>query len=102
MTSEVLTFRGALIREQSITFAVVEVEPDVLARGDKAIKAERSRYQPVFKDVPIILAARGPDRRAHYAGRPDVVRYLLSCEWQRIPWRKYKAKKKDPNPFREW
>jgi hypothetical protein len=102
MSREVLSFRGALIREQGITFAVVEVEPDVLSGGDATIKAERSKYQPVFKDVPIILAARGQDRRAHYAGRQDVVQYLLSCDWQRIPWRKYKAKKKDPNPFREW
>lgn len=102
MARELLSFRGALIREQGITFAVVEVDPDVLSKGDASIKEERSRFQPVFKDVPIILAARTADRRAHYAGRPDIVRYLLSCEWQRIPWRKYKAKRKDPDPFRDW
>jgi hypothetical protein len=99
---EVMNFRGALIREQGLTFAVVEVAPEVLQRGDAAIKETREQYIPIFKSVPIVLAARGTDKRAHYAGRPDIVKFLLSSEWGRIPWRKYKAKKKDPNPFRDW
>lgn len=99
---ESFEFRGALIREQGVTFAVVEVSPEVLRGGDRRVAEERARYQPVFKDVPIILAARGPDRRALFSGRPDIVRFLSSTGWSRIPWKRYRARKKDRNPFRDW
>ncbi|MFW5688829.1 MAG: hypothetical protein ACOC1U_04580, partial [Spirochaetota bacterium] len=95
-------FRGALIREQGVTFAVVEVSPEVLRGGDRRVAEERARFQPVFKDVPIILAARNPDKRALYSGRPDIVKFLASTGWNRIPWKRYRARKKDRNPFRDW
>jgi len=99
---EILGFRGALIREQNITFAVVEVDERILRSGDEAVSRERDRYVPVFKDVPIVLAARGADGRARFLGRPDIVRFLVRAGWSRIPWKKYRAKKKDKNPFRDW
>lgn len=102
MEEERIDFRGALINEQGITFAVVEVEPSLLDAGEEAIKAERARYEPVFRNKPIILAARGADGRARYSGRPDIVRFLISSGWSRIPWKRYRARRKDRNPFREW
>lgn len=102
MASEVFDFRGALIKEQGVTFAVVEVTPEVIASGDSRIAEERARYEPIFRDVPIILAARGADHRARYVGRPDIVRFLATTGWSRIPWKRYRARKKDRNPFREW
>ncbi|MFW5738115.1 MAG: hypothetical protein ACOCYX_04325 [Spirochaetota bacterium] len=99
---ESFEFRGALIREQGVTFAVVEVSPEVLRGGDRRVAEERARFQPVFKDVPIILAARNPDKRALYSGRPDIVKFLASTGWNRIPWKRYRARKKDRNPFRDW
>lgn len=95
-----LEFRGALICEQQITFAVVEVPLDVLVRGGERLAEERARYVPVFGDVPIILAARGRDRRARFSGRPDIVRFLSSAGWYRIPWRRYRARRKDRSRFR--
>lgn len=102
MARESFEFRGALIREQEVTFAVVEVSPEVLRGGDQRIATERARFEPIFKGVPIVLAARGPDRRALYTGRPDIVRFLSSRGWARIPWKRYRARKKDRNPFRDW
>jgi hypothetical protein len=102
VAQEILDFRGALIREQGVTFAVVEVAPDVLHGGEPRVSEERARYARVFHDVPIVLAAREPDKRALYSGRPDIVRYLSSTGWMRIPWKRYRAKKKDRNPFRDW
>lgn len=102
MKREVVDFRGALIREQGLTFAVVEVSPAVLDGGTEAIKSERERYQPVFRDVPIILAARGADRRVRFQGRQDIVQFLMTAGWSRIPWKRYQARKKDKNPFRDW
>lgn len=102
MAKESMDFRGALIKEQNVTFAVVEVSPSILNAGELAVQKERERYEPVFKDVPIILAARGADRRVRFLGRPDIVRYLMKAGWSRIPWKRYQATKKDKNPFRDW
>ena len=102
MASETIDFRGALLKEQNVTFAVVEVSPSVLESGDAAIKKEREKYEPVFKKIPIILAAKGRDGRVRFLGRPDIVKYLLKAGWARIPWKRYQARKKDKNPFREW
>jgi len=100
MPSESFDFRGALIKEQGVTFAVVEVTIDVLSGGDRRVSDERARFAPIFKDV--VLAARRPDGRAVYSGRPDVVRFLTTTGWNRIPWKRYRARKKDRNPFRDW
>lgn len=100
--SKSFEFRGALIREQGITFAVVEVSADVILGGERMIAEERERYRPIFKDAPIVLAGKGPDGRARFSGRPDIVRFLSSTGWARIPWKRYKARKKDRNPFRDW
>jgi hypothetical protein len=102
MASEAFDFKGALIKEQGVTFAVVEVPWSVISGGDEVARKERERYEPVFKDIPIVLAYRGADRRARFAGRPDIVKFLVSAGWARIPWKRYQAKKKDRNPFREW
>jgi hypothetical protein len=99
---EKIGFRGALIREQEITFAVVEVAEAVLRAGDDAVNKERERYEPIFKEMPIVLAAKGADGRARFLGRPDIVRFLVKAGWSRIPWKRYEAKKKDKNPFRDW
>ena len=102
MARETFDFRGALIREQNVTFAVVEVPPSVLDSGDAAVRKERERYELVFRKIPIVLAARGADKRARFLGRPDIVKYLLKAGWSRIPWKRYQATKKDKNPFRDW
>ncbi len=100
--AETFEFRGALIKEQGVSFAVVEVSHAVLTGGERSIATERERFEPVFKNVPIVLAARGPDGRARYSGRPDIVKFLTATGWTRIPWKRYKARKKDRNPFRDW
>ena len=102
MAKESIGFRGALIKEQNLTFAVVEVSPSVLDAGEPAVRKERERYEPVFKGVPIVLAARGKDQRVRFLGRPDIVRYLMKAGWSRIPWKQYQARKKDKNPYRDW
>ena len=85
-----------------MTFAVVEVTQSVFDGGEAAARKERERYEPVFKDVPIILASRASNGRARFLGRPDIVKYLAKAGWSRIPWKRYQARKKDKNPFRDW
>ena len=102
MADESFEFRGALIKEQGVTFAVVEVPLATLRGGEAVVKETRERFEPVFRNTPIILAARGPDRRAVYLGRADIVRFLTNSGWSRIPWKRYRARKKDRSPFRDW
>ena len=102
MSDESIQFRGALIREQDVVFAIVEVRETILESGDEVTQKEREKYRPVFPDVPIILAARGRGGRARFLGRPDIVRFLVGAGWSRIPWKQYVAKKKDKSPFRDW
>ncbi len=102
MAEASIKFRGALIKEQNLTFAVVEVSPSILDAGEPAVRKERERYEPVFRDIPIVLAARGADKRVRFLGRSDLVRYLMKAGWSRIPWKRYQARKKDKNPFRDW
>ena len=102
MANESFEFRGALIREGNVTFAVVEVPASVLNSGQAAVQKEREKYAQVFKNVPIILAARDSQRKARFLGRQDIVRFLIQAGWGRIPWKRYKARKKDKNPFRDW
>jgi hypothetical protein len=102
VSEETIQFKGALIREQNVVFAIVEVSPSVLDLGESVAQQEREKYRPVFPDVPIVLAARGRDGRARFLGRPDIVRFLVGAGWSRIPWKQYQAKKKDRNPFRDW
>ena len=85
-----------------MTFAVVEVSPAVLNAGQVAVQKERERYAPVFRNVPIVLAARDANHKARFLGRQDIVRFLIQAGWSRIPWKRYRARKKDKNPFREW
>lgn len=100
MDTESFEFHGALIREQKLTFAVVEVPMELLTAGATVLEAEKKKYEPVFKDTPIVFAARGEDRRARYYGRTDIVKFLMQAGWSRIPWKRYRARKKDRNPFR--
>ncbi len=102
MASESIDFRGALIREGNVTFAVVEVPASLLDAGQRAVQVEREKYAQVFKKVPIVLAARDAQRRARFLGRQDIVRFLIQAGWGRIPWKRYRARKKDKNPFKEW
>lgn len=102
MASESFEFRGALIREGNVTFAVVEVAPEILGAGQSVVQKEREKYAQVFRNVPIVLAARDEQRTARFLGRQDIVRFLMQAGWSRIPWKRYRARKKDKNPFREW
>jgi hypothetical protein len=102
VANESFDFRGALIREGNVTFAVVEVPFTLLQGGQKTVREERERYAQVFRNVPIVLAARDAQRKAHFLGRQDIVRFLIQAGWARIPWKRYRARKKDKNPFREW
>ncbi|MHB1004924.1 MAG: hypothetical protein ACYC3S_04685 [Chloroflexota bacterium] len=87
----ILTFEGALIREQGVTFGVVVVRPHLL-ESQNAAEANRlisAFEQQVFGQVPVVLMAQNGQDAPKYYGRKDVARFLASVPLRSIPWKKY-------------
>ena len=83
-----MTFQGAVIREQGVTFAVVIVKKHVI---DSSFEAGRAiaTFQPVFPGVPVVLMAQDARGTPTYYGRRDISRFLASVPLSAIPWKKY-------------
>ena len=52
-----MKFQGAVIKEQSVRFAVVIVKPRVGQNRCEADKTIRT-FQPVFRGLPVVLMAQ--------------------------------------------
>lgn len=85
-----MTFQGAVVREQGVTFAVVIVKKHVIdssAESSRAIAA----FQPVFPGLPVVLMAQDYQGTPTYYGRQDIARFLASVPLSAIPWKQYTA-----------
>ena len=83
-----MTFQGALIREQGVTFAIVIVKKHVIDNSFEANNAI-AEFQPVFPSVPIVLMAQDAWGEPTYYGRQDIARFLASIPMESIPWKQY-------------
>jgi hypothetical protein len=83
-----MTFQGAVIREQGVTFAIVIVKKHVI---DSSSEAGRSiaAFQPVFPGLPVVLMAQDHQGTPTYYGRQDIARFLASVPLEAIPWKEY-------------
>ena len=83
-----MTFQGAVIREQGVTFAVVIVKKHVI---DSSIEAGRAiaAFQPVFPGLPVVLMAQDARGTPTYFGRQDIARFLAGVPLSAIPWKQY-------------
>lgn len=79
--------RGAVIREQGQTFAVVVVKSHVVQNWSEAANTINC-FTPAF-GVPVVLMAQDCRGRPTYYGRPDIARFMSSVPIRRIPWREY-------------
>lgn len=85
-----MTFEGAIIREQGVTFGIMVVKRPVLddpSRRDSLIAAA-SR---VFGGIPTILMAQQLGGRARYYGRRDIVRFMARVPVSAVPWKRYRT-----------
>ncbi len=82
-----MTFTGAKIKEQGITFALAVVKPHVLT--SPTIETTRASFLPIFGNVPIILVGKNANGSLKYNGRTDIVRFLSKINPTRIPWKQY-------------
>lgn len=82
-----MTFDGAVIREQGVTFGIVVVKPHVLgnAHHREGMVAQATR---VFGGIPTVLMAQ-QQGRARYYGRRDIVRFMAGVPVSAVPWKRY-------------
>jgi hypothetical protein len=85
---ETMTFQGAVIKEQNVTFAVVILKESAARQQGEREKAYLA-FKPYFPGIPLVFMAQDGFGRATYWGRNDLARFLASVPVARIPWREY-------------
>ncbi|MCV3316305.1 hypothetical protein NVV78_10245 [Pediococcus ethanolidurans] len=80
-----MEFTGAIIKEQGVTFSIIQVKPGALTQ-DNLLKAQSSA--PNNFPRPVILAEQ-TSNGYQYLGRQDIVNFLSSVYPEQIPWSNY-------------
>lgn len=83
-----MTFDGALVKEQGVTFAVIAVKPYVTQTSLEANEAINS-FSRFFPGVPVVLMSQNSSGRANYYGRRDIVNFLSRISVYQLPWKTY-------------
>jgi hypothetical protein len=83
-----MTFQGAVIKEQGITFAVVIVKKHLVDNKFEADKAILS-FQPLFPRIPVVLMAQDPRGIPTYYGRKDIAKFMANVPLAAVPWKEY-------------
>lgn len=83
-----MTFEGALIREQNVTFAVVIVKRHVV-QSDSAARDAIVTFASAFPGVPVVLMARDSRGVPTYYGRRDIARFMASVPVHAVPWKRF-------------
>ncbi len=83
-----MKIQGAIIREQSQTFAVVLVKRHLLDSSHEANNTIHA-YISYFPGMPVVLAGQDPSGRFTYFGRRDISAFLASVSPTRIPWKEF-------------
>ena len=83
-----MTFEGAVIREQGVTFAVVVVKRHVVDSRTEA-SAAIAAFQSHFPGLPVVLMAQDAWGTPTYYGRRDIAQFLADVPLGAIPWERY-------------
>lgn len=83
-----MTFEGAVVTEQNVTFGILIVKSYVL---NNPVERENSMDFGIraFGRMPIILMTQDSSGTPTYFGRKDIVAFLANISFSRIPWKKY-------------
>ena len=82
-----MTFEGAVIKEQGITFGVMVVKAHVL--GDTSQRDTIIRQASrAFGGIPTVLMGQGGGGPKYY-GRKDIVQFMSKVPIHAVPWKKY-------------
>ena len=83
-----MTFQGAVVKEQGVTFGIIVVKSCVLNNSSDRESMIRLGIR-AFGQMPIILMAQDSKGTPTYYGRKDIVNFLSNIFMEQIPWRKY-------------
>lgn len=84
-----MTFQGAVIKEQGVTFALVVVKKHVIDNKTQANNMIKTFQQSVFRGKPVVLMAQNHRGRPTYYGRRDISRFMASVPLRAVRWKKY-------------
>ncbi|MEQ8153682.1 MAG: hypothetical protein ABRQ25_02135 [Clostridiaceae bacterium] len=79
---------GTIIKEEGVTFAVVEVHPKNM-RNHIDANEEKRKVAKFFPDMPIVLMSKESEDVPTYYGRPDIVNVLKKVYPSRVPLVKF-------------
>ena len=83
-----MTFDGAVIREQGVTFALVVVKSHVVHNRSEAADTIMA-FQPYFPGIPVVLVGQDYRGVPTYFGRQDIARYMSNVPMSAVPWKTY-------------
>lgn len=83
-----MQLEGAVIKEQSQTFAVVVVKRHVTDNRHEAAQASQN-FSRCFPGMPIALMSQDSRGTPTYFGRRDLANFLSRVSMNRIPWKRY-------------
>jgi hypothetical protein len=84
-----MTFQGAVLREQGVTFAVVVVKPEIVQNRLEANRVLSTLRARLFAGLPVVLMAQDSRGVPTYYGRQDIARFMASVPLSAIPWCEY-------------
>lgn len=81
---------GAVIKEQGVTFGVVLMRRTAFANVTSRRQFHATAQGlPMFRGIPLVVAAQDHRGRTTYWGRHDLVRFLGSLLVEQLPWKEY-------------
>lgn len=83
-----MTFEGAVVQEQGVTFGIAIVKESTI-RDTSGANTVIAQMQMIMGVAPVVLMAQDSRGTPKYYGRKDIVNFLASIDFRRIPWRKY-------------
>jgi hypothetical protein len=83
-----MTFQGAVIKEQRVTFAVVIVKKHVIDNRAEASRAIIS-FSSIFLGMPVVLMAQDSRGTPTYYGRQDIAKFMAGVPLHAVPWKEY-------------
>jgi hypothetical protein len=83
-----MTFDGAILEEQGVTFGIAVVKSHVPSNHTEANRLIAA-YQGILRVAPVVLMAQDSRGVPTYYGRKDIVAFLANINMARIPWKTY-------------
>lgn len=87
-----MEIKGALIKISDTTFAIIEVDSNILSDDIKALNYIK-QHSFIFPRIPIVLMAFNENKNPIYYGKKEITHLLVNIHPSQIPWKRYLIKK---------